>query len=268
MNFLHSFIPRPVIFTIGSIDVYWYGIIIAIGLLIGLFVMIKLAIKKQVSVSHIYNLFFYCVIFCLIGARIGHVIGEWNYYKDHLGDIYKIWDGGLAAFGAIFAGILTAYIYCKVKKISIWNITDVSLPGIILSQAIGRWGNYSNQEIFGKPTDSAWGIPIELSRRPLGYENFNFFHPLFLYESLLDLIVFIILIFYLNSKKARKGITTLLYFLLYSIIRLFLEFLKINAVSLGFLTVVQWISLLVILAVIILFFVIRRFSDSSRGLTN
>lgn len=258
MNFLHSFIPKPIAFNIGSIDIHWYGIIIAFGLLIGLFITIKLAKKRQVDVNHVYNLFFYLVIFCPIGARIAHVIGDWSYYKNNLAEIYKIWDGGLGIVGAIFVGILIVYIYSRTKKISFWKLTDLITPGIILSQSIGRWGNYFNQEIFGKPTNLPWAIPIELLNRSIGYENYNFYHPLFLYESILDFIVFLVLIFYLNSKKAREGFTTLFYFLFYFTTRFFLDFLRINAVSLGSLTIVQWISLLLILSSLVLISVLKR----------
>lgn len=253
MNFLHSFIPKPIVFSIGSIDIHWYGIIIAVGLLVGLFITIKLAKKRQVDVNHVYNLFFYLVIFCPIGARIAHVIGDWCYYKNNLGEIYKIWDGGLGIVGAIFVGILIVYIYSRIKNIIFWKLTDLITPGIILSQSIGRWGNYFNQELFGRPTNLLWAIRIELSNRPVGYENYYFFHPLFLYESILDFIIFIILIFYINSKKSREGFTTLFYFLFYFLIRFFLEFLRINAVSLGFLAVVQWISLVFISICLIIY---------------
>lgn len=258
MNFLYSFHPKAIAFSIGPLSIYWYGLFIVLGILLGFFISLYIAKKKQVSANYLYNLFFYFIISGLIGGRLAHVLSEWNYYKEHLSDIYKIWQGGLALHGVLFAGLVVAIIYTKIKKISFWSIGDIFAVSIPLAQAIGRWGNYFNQEIFGKPTDLAWGIPIDFIKRPNGFEAFEYFHPLFLYESVLNLIIFIILLFFINTKFANVGETTLLYFILYSLVRFFLDFLRIDPLSLGPLSVIQWVSILIITGCKIIFLVRRH----------
>lgn len=243
MNFLHTYNPEPIALTIGFLDIFWYGIIIAGAVLIGFIITLQLAKKRQVNANHIYNLLFWIIIFGLIGGRIGHIIGEWAYYRTSPAAIIKIWDGGLAIHGVILASALTAYIYGRAKRISFWKFSDLIIVSLPLMQSIGRWGNYFNQELFGKPTNAAWGIPIDIAKRPAGFEQYTYFHPVFLYESLLMLVVFIIMIVLFRKGDMKIGQLTLLYFIVFSSIRFSLDFFKIDMLAIGPLLLTQWLSI-------------------------
>lgn len=247
MIFLHSFHPGAIALTIGPLSVHWYGLLIVLGILAAFFVALYLAKRKQVDVNHFYNLFFYFIIFGLIGGRVAHVLVEWCYYKNHLADVYKIWQGGLAFYGVLIGCLLSLIIYCRIKKLSFWLLADILAVAAPLAQAIGRWGNYFNQEIVGKPTNLPWGLPIDLGKRPAGYETYQYFHPLFLYESIADIIIFMALLFIVSKKKSLKaGEMTLTYFILYSVARFFFDFLRAETVKIGPLVWTQWFSVMLI----------------------
>jgi phosphatidylglycerol:prolipoprotein diacylglycerol transferase len=216
----------------------------------------------------VYNLAFYLIIFSFLGARIYAIFLDWPYYFSNPWEIPAVWHGGLAIHGAIIAGIITLLIYTHPltthpltlrclklntphpltltlspkgergslrvgggQKNSFWLWADLLAVALPLGQAIGRWGNYFNQEIFGKPTALPWGIPIELANRPAGYLNYQYFQPTFLYESGLDLVNFLILLvlfFWLYKKQQAGGLVSLVYLINYSLIRLAMEFLRID----------------------------------------
>ncbi|MBU0964436.1 prolipoprotein diacylglyceryl transferase [Patescibacteria group bacterium] len=244
MNILHSAYPNYVAFSLFGLDIRWYGIILALAILIGFILILKIAKEKQVDTNHFYNLFFLFVFFGLVGGRLGHVIAEWSYYCTNLLQIPKIWEGGLAIHGVIIGSIITLFLYSRYKKISFWLISDIIIVILPLMQAIGRWGNYFNQEIFGTPSNSAWSIPIAQINRPAGFESYEFFHPLFLYESGLMLLVFLIMVLLFRSEKLKTGQLTLVYFILFSVVRFCLEFLRIEAPVVWWLNLGQWVSLL------------------------
>jgi phosphatidylglycerol:prolipoprotein diacylglycerol transferase len=233
-NFLHNFQPSALSISIGAVNIYWYGIFIVIGIAAGLAVSLKIAKHFNTKPDDAFDLAFWMIICGLIGARFYHILLEWSYYISNPLDILKIWQGGLAIHGGIIGALLAIIIYSKKNKLSFWPIAAMFAPSLALGQAIGRWGNYFNQELFGTPTNLPWGIPIELMNRPHFYISSEYFHPTFLYESLGDLLIFGILIF-LSSRlifKARGGKITgskiifFSYLLMYSLLRFFLEFLR------------------------------------------
>jgi len=245
MLVLHDFHPAAVAFDLGPVSVRWYGLIMAAALIIGLIFALNFSKRKQIAQEHFYNLFFLLVVFGVVGGRLAHVITDWNFYHQHLIEAFKIWQGGLAFHGVILAGLLATFFYCRRKKIYFWSITDVIVLSVPLMQAIGRWGNYFNQELFGKPTPAAWGIPIDPASRPTGFEQYSYFHPLFLYESFLDLVIFIVLLVLFRKNKLGAGRLTLLYFMLYSLVRFSLDFLRIEPASIGPLSWGQWVSIII-----------------------
>jgi phosphatidylglycerol---prolipoprotein diacylglyceryl transferase len=258
-NFLHNFSPTPVLISFGSLHVYWYGLFIVLGVLAALTVTLKLAKKFGLSPNKIFDLSFYAIIAGIIGARLYHVALEWPYYSQNLWNIFKVWQGGLAIHGGLIGGLLVVLYFCWKEKINFWLIAAIFSPGIVLGQAIGRWGNYFNQELFGTPTGLPWGIPIDLINRPVNYISAEFFHPTFLYEFLGDLAIFLILLF-LVLKFLKKGwknykIIFLLYLILYSTLRFFMEFLRTDTTA--YLFGFRWpqiFSLAVIVISIILIF--------------
>ncbi len=256
MNFLHAYNPSAIAVSIGSLDIRWYGIIIATAVLTGFLITFQIVKKKQVSTEHVYNLLFLIAIFGIIGGRIGHVIGEWDHYSSDALSVLRIWDGGLAFHGVLFGSLIVTYFYARNKKISFWLLTDAVVVGLPLMQSIGRWGNYFNQELYGKPTDLVWGIPINPALRIEGYELFTYFHPLFLYESLLMLVVFGFMFALYRSGRLQQGQQTLIYLIVFSGVRFSLDFFRIGMLEIGPLLLTQWLS--VIIAFVALGILIRK----------
>jgi len=258
-SWLHNFTPEPILVQLGPVNIHWYGLFVALGILLALFISLKLSEYFNVGKDIIWDLGFYLIIFGLIGARVYEIFLEFPFYYQHPEQIIKIWAGGLAIHGAIIAGIVTIYFLAKKYQINFWRLTAIIVPGLALGQAVGRFGNWFNQELFGLPTTLPWGIPINLENRPLTFINQTFFHPTFLYESLGSLIIFVglIVIIYYHRKSLSDKITMRLsafYLFLYSILRFLLEFIKIDKtpILLGF----RWpqiISLLIIIAAVIIF---------------
>jgi phosphatidylglycerol:prolipoprotein diacylglycerol transferase len=251
--FLHTFYPQPIILSLGPINFYWYGLFISLGITAGLVVGLKLAKRYQIASDLIWELLFWLLPAGFVGARLYHILTNWQYYLAQPLEILKFWQGGLAIHGAIFGSLLALIIFSKKYRLSFWQLADILAPALALGQAIGRWGNYFNQELFGLPTNLPWGIPIELANRPFGYLNFSYFHPTFLYESLLNFFIFLILfgLHFLKIKKNKKipkGNIFLIYLILYSVVRFFLEFIRLDEAPLIFdLKFAQLISLLIII---------------------
>lgn len=235
MNFLHTFSPNPIFLQLGSIKIHWYGVFIVTGILISLFVVNKLAEKYDISKDTLVDLAFWLIINGIIGARIYHIFLELPYYAINPLNMIKVWQGGLAIHGGIIAGTMTLLFFVRKHKIDFWNISALIVPMLALSQAIGRWGNYFNQELFGKPTDLPWGIPINETNRIPEFYNYAYYHPTFLYESIGNFLIFIILftwhLWIIKKDKKQKSnfqYIVLTYLILYSILRFSLEFIRID----------------------------------------
>jgi len=261
---LHNFQPQPILFQLGWLKIHWYGFLIACGAVLAFSLVLFLAKKYQLNKDHIFNLGFYVIIFGLIGDRLYYVFYAWKYYSHNLLDIFKIWQGGLAIHGAMIAGVLVILIYAKKNKLNPWFLTDLAVVALPLAMAIGRWGNFFNMELFGRPTNLPWGIFISEAKRPLEFISSTHFHPTFLYESFGNLIILIILLGfhffrlkkYKNNLKNISGLgnITLIYLILYSILRFSNEFLRqdYSPYFLG-LRWAQVISLLIIGSCLIIF---------------
>ena len=258
INFLHSYHPISILFSFGFINIRYYGLFIVLGALVAMVVVLILAKHQHIKQEFIFDIAFWLLIWGVIGARLYHVFLELPFYLNNPLDIFKIWNGGLAIHGAIIAGILVIYWFCKKHQQSFWQLSAIITVSIPLAQAIGRWGNYFNQELFGKPTNLAWGIPIDLANRSWQYLDFSYFHPTFLYESIGNLIIFVILIvlYFVLFKKQPSNYNNLTtnkyilcvmgYLIMYSILRFFLEFLRIDSTPIILnLRFPQFISLLI-----------------------
>jgi len=170
----------------------------------------------------------------IIGARLYDVfLIDWDYFANNPLEIIQIWHGGLAVHGAIIGGVIALLAWCKIKKKSFWQFAGLIFTVLPLGQAIGRWGNYFNQELFGRPTTLPWSIPISTVNRPEQYSNFQYFQPAFLYESILNLILFFVLLF-LYKKNRHSGEIVIYYLMGYSAIRFMMEFIRIDVTSLVF----------------------------------
>ncbi|MEA5617759.1 prolipoprotein diacylglyceryl transferase [Cronbergia sp. UHCC 0137] len=240
--------PGPTIVQIGPITIRWYGLLIASAVLIGVSLSQYLAKRRQVNPELISDLSIWLVIGAIPAARIYYVLFEWSEYAQHPERIVAIWQGGIAIHGAIIGGAIAAVIFAKLKNISFWQLADLVAPSLILGQAIGRWGNFFNSEAFGSPTNLPWKLYIPPERRPSSFVNFEYFHPTFLYESVWNLMVFALLLtlfFMAVSGKLRLKVGTLflVYWVAYSLGRVWIEGLRTDSLMLGDLRIAQLVSL-------------------------
>lgn len=237
----------PVAFTLFGIEIKWYGVIISTAVLIGIILAVREAERKGIGEDNIIDMLLYAIPLAVIGARIHFVIFSWDNYKGDWRKIINFREGGLAIHGAIIVAVIVAVIFSKKRKLDFWTIADICAPSLILGQAIGRWGNFINQEAHGGPTDLPWGIMIDGVK----------VHPTFLYESLGSLLIFFFLLWYRKNKSKESGEIFLLYVILYSLVRFFVEGLRTDSLMVGPLRTAQLISVISIVVGLV-FFTMRR----------
>ncbi|MFW6358593.1 MAG: prolipoprotein diacylglyceryl transferase [Chroococcales cyanobacterium] len=243
--------PGPILFEIGPLTIRWYGLLIALAVLIGVTLSQYLAQKRNVNPDLIGDLAIWLVIAAIPAARLYYVAFEWEQYAQRPEDIIAIWRGGIAIHGGILGGIVAALIFARIQKISVWLLADLVAPSLILGQAIGRWGNFFNSEAFGRPTDLPWKLYIPPERRPLEYLNYEYFHPTFLYESLWNVMIFALLMYLFfrglrSPKRLKIGTIALVYLIGYSAGRIWIEGLRTDSLMLGPLQIAQIVSLVAI----------------------
>lgn len=237
-----------------------YGITISLSIFLCILITQRLVVKYKKNEEIFWGLSFWTILCGILGARIYHVLDYFDYYRYHQLDIFKIWNGGMGIWGGIFGGTLGAITYLKIKGEKIFPWLDIISVVTPLGQSVGRWGNFFNKEIFGLPTTLPWGMYIEPEKRPVEFLNYSKFHPLFIYESILNFILFLFLLilYKKTNEKTPSGTFLCIYLISYSTIRFFLEFLRINPwkieISSLFLNVSQCISILVIIISIIFIF--------------
>lgn len=221
-----------IICTIFGVHIYFYGIILAFAIIVGTFLSDYVGEKFfELKKETIIDLSPYLVIFGIIGARLYYCILNYDFYLRFPTEILAIRHGGISIHGAILGGLIGLIIFAKRHNLSIIKLADTSAIGLALAQSIGRWGNFFNSEAFGTPTNLPWKLYIAPQYRPIPYNNVEYFHPTFLYESILDFIVFIILFIVAKNYKSKKsGDVALLYLIMYSIVRIFVEHFRIDSV--------------------------------------
>ena len=231
---------------LGKVTIYYYSVMILLGVIVASFIILKEA-KRNNMKEYIENLIFYILIFGIIGARLYYVIFYDEIYD--LLSILEIWNGGLAIYGGIIAGLLTVIYFAKKHKQSILKTTDILAPGLIIAQAIGRWGNFFNQEAFGSSVSLSYLKSIHVPQFIIDgmYINGAYHHPTFLYESIWCLIGFIILIIMRKYLKNREGTLTFIYFIWYGIGRFFIESLRTDSLYLGNIKISKLVSIILII---------------------
>lgn len=237
-----------VAFTIFGIDVMWYGVLIATGMLIGIALAIREAKRVGISEDDVLNIAIIAIPVAIICARLYYVIFSWDYYSQNPGEIFNIRGGGLAIHGGLIGGILTGFIYAKVKKLDFFKTADAVMVGMPLAQAIGRWGNFINGEAHGGPTSLPWGIMVDGVK----------VHPTFLYESIWDFGIFLFIMFYMRKKKTYEGEVIVSYITLYSIGRFFIEGLRTDSLMFGPIRMAQFISLVGVVGGLVLHFYLKN----------
>jgi phosphatidylglycerol---prolipoprotein diacylglyceryl transferase len=220
----------PFLINSGPIHARWYGLLLALGVLIAGWIARREFRRRGMDPELAYSIAVWGVPFGLAGARLYHVITDWDAFRHDLSQVPAIWNGGLSIFGAVLGGMLGVWIGCRRVKLPFWQVADCIAPGLVLAQALGRWGNYFNQELYGKPTDRPWGVEIDPQHRVAPYQNDSTFQPTFLYESILNLIVFAVLLRFSRRywNRVPAGTVFALYVTLYDLYRMPLETLKID----------------------------------------
>lgn len=252
--------PSDIAFNIFGFSVYFYGIIMACSIFIGIYTAYFLYKKfyDSVNAEKIIDMSPLLIIIGVFGARLYYCLVNYSYYAVHPLEILNIRQGGLSIHGMIIVGIAALYLFSKIYKMSFVKLLDVFLCASALAQSIGRWGNFFNSEAFGTPTNLPWKLFIPVSHRPLEFINYEYFHPTFLYESILDFLIFIILIICL--RKYSSGITACIYLILYSVVRIFVEALRTDSVlNLAGFPVAQVMSACLILIGIVGLLIILRY---------
>jgi phosphatidylglycerol:prolipoprotein diacylglycerol transferase len=261
-----NFFPSSIAFSIPlpngqSFPIYWYGILIVVGALVGAYIATREAKRLGIDPDHVWNALLVALILGVVGARLYHVISSpagtnigFQYYMENPVEILNFRQGGLGIYGAVAGGILALYLYARWAKINFLQLVDISIPGLAIAQAIGRWGNFFNQELYGYPTDLPWGIPIDAAHRlPMFADLTSFpvetthFHPTFLYESLWALGMGILLLYIaMRWTKEKSGDLFLIWGVLYGIGRFLVEFQRPDAWTISGVATAQIISLILV----------------------
>jgi phosphatidylglycerol:prolipoprotein diacylglycerol transferase len=226
--------PSPVIFEVGPFALRYYGLCIAIGVAVATWLTARELARKGYDGTLALDALFFVVPLGLIGARVYHVITDYDLYDGNphsfFPGVFEIWNGGLGIYGAVIGGFLGILLFARLRGINPLVLADAAAPGLILAQAIGRWGNYFNQELFGLPSNLPWAIEIAPENRPSGFTSAATFHPTFLYESIWNVLVCLVLLFVARrfANSLKNGDIALLYVCLYSVGRFFVETLRID----------------------------------------
>ncbi len=259
-----AFIPSPSegVWHLGPLPLRAYALAIIIGIVVAIWVGERRFVARGGRRGTVSDVAVWAIPFGLVGARIYHVATNPEFYfgdgKDPIQALY-VWEGGLGIWGAIGFGALGAYLGCRYSGVKFTSYIDAVAPGIVLAQAIGRWGNYFNQELFGKPTDRPWGLEIDPLNRPVGYEQYSTFHPTFLYESLWCIGVAIVLVVVDRRRRLGRGRVFALYVALYTLGRAWIEDLRIDdAHEFGPFRLNVWVAIGVFVLALAYFVIVGR----------
>lgn len=251
---------NKVLVTIGSIDIYWYSALIIVGALIALFMIMKEGRRYGISGDFLFNMSFWTIIFGIIGARAYYVLFNLEYYHNIL-DVFKVWEGGLAIHGGIIAGVITMYFYCKKYNVKLTRVTDLVVPGLLLAQAIGRWGNFFNGEAHGAATTLARLQELHIPQFVIDGMNIGgiYYEPTFFYESLWCLLGVLLLLIVRRLKYTKIGQLTAIYLFWYGAGRLFIEMKRTDSLMLGGFKVAQVVSIgMILIGLVIILLSSRR----------
>ena len=252
----------PIAFSLGGLSVHWYGVIIASAVLLAIFLGTNESEKRGIKGDDIIDMMLWALPISIIGARIYYVIFEWRYYIQHPAEIIAIWNGGIAIYGGLIAGGLTVYWFTKKRGLPFWLVLDIAAPSVIIAQAIGRWGNFVNQEAHGEATTKAFLEGIHIPDFIVNNMNIEgvYYQPTFLYESLWNVLGFILLLILRRRKNLlKRGEVALSYVLWYSFGRFFIEGLRTDSLMLAqTIRVSQLLSILLFVGAILLWIYRRK----------
>ncbi|WP_078579173.1 prolipoprotein diacylglyceryl transferase [Salipaludibacillus agaradhaerens] len=251
---------NPVAFELGPFTVYWYGLLIGLGAFIGYLIANREAKKRGMPADMFADLLLFALPAAIVGARIYYVIFRWEQFAENPVRVFYIWEGGLAIHGGLIGALLTAYIYARIKGLSFWKIADIAAPSIILGQAIGRWGNFVNQEVYGGEVSRSFLENLMLPDFIINqmYIQGAYHHPTFLYESVWNIIGFILLL-WLRRVNLRRGELFISYAIWYSVGRFFIEGIRTdNLLILDVIRTAQIVSIITVIGGIIILIYRRK----------
>ncbi|MEW9939965.1 prolipoprotein diacylglyceryl transferase [Clostridium butyricum] len=236
---------NPVAFNIGNFEIRWYGILIVLGIFIGMFIAYYNSNKLNLDFEKIIDGFLVAFPCAIVGARAYYVFFEFDNFKNNIWSIFNLRTGGLAIHGGLIGALIGTIIYCKLKKIEMMKYLDVVAPSLILAQAIGRWGNFMNGEAHGDVVSYEFISKFPEFIQKGMYLDGHYYNPTFLYESMWNLIIFLILMIILHKKKSNEnGVVIASYAVLYSVGRLFIESLRTDSLMIGNIRIAQFMSIL------------------------
>ncbi len=252
--------PGAIAIQLGPISIRWYGILMATAIMVGFWLADRQAQSEKLPADNLMRVAQWAVVASFVGARLYEVMFNWDYYGQHPNKIIAVWEGGLAIHGGLILGPIVGVWLARRWRLPILKCLDVVAPSIAIGQAIGRWGNFFNEEAFGRPTDLPWKLYISPAQRPLGLQRYEYFHPTFFYESLWDLGIFLVLVLLLRPRLRRHpGALFFCYIGFYSIGRFAIEALRLDSFWLGDFRVPQIASVVgLAVAVVGLAWVLRR----------
>ena len=255
--------PGPIAFSlrlpadlplVGSLQlsIRWYGLLMASAMALGLWLAYRRALHRGENPEELLKAAEFAIIGGLIGARLYYVLFNLDYYQTQpWWRMFAVWEGGLAIHGGLIAGLLTGAAYVRLRDLPLFRYLDIVAPYIALGQAIGRWGNFFNEEAFGRPTDLPWKLYISEPHRPPNLVDVEFYHPTFLYESLWDLGVFLLVMGLRRRLEPAPGATFLAYLGAYSLGRLWIEGLRMDSLMFGSLRIAQVVSAVAVLVALV-----------------
>lgn len=260
----------PIAFSVGGFEIHFYGIIMFFAILSGIGVIYFIAKRfyKEIDTEKILDILPVIIVSAIIGARVYYVLMDFQYYVNYPSEIIAVWKGGLSIHGALIGGVTAGAILAAKNKFRFFQYADVFAYGLLVGQAIGRFGNYFNCEAFGRPTDLPFGLFIPTVHRPYEYLHFEYFHPTFLYESIWNIFVFLILFFVVRKiPKIADGTVFFSYIILYSAGRFVIESIRIDSVlNVSGIPVAQLVSICAIVLGIIFLVVLNKRLENKNGM--
>ena len=237
---------NPVALQLGPISIRWYAICIVSGLILAVYLSMKEAPRKKIDPDDIIDFILIAFPLAIVGARLYYVVFEWGYYSQHLGEIFAIWNGGIAIYGGLLTGALVLYLFSRRRLIEPIDFLDIAAPSVMIAQSIGRWGNFFNQEAYGAAVKSLNYLPSFI--RDQMYIDGSYRQPTFLYESIWNLLGFLlILILRRKPQFLRQGEVTAFYLIWYGFGRMIIEGMRTDSLMFAGLRVSQWLSMILIL---------------------
>lgn len=236
---------NPIAFEVGPLQIRWYALCILSGLILAVYLTMKEAPRKKILPDMVLDFIFWAFPLSILGARFYYVAFSWDQYKNQLDQIFAIWNGGIAIYGGLISGALVMYVYSRHNLIEIWDFLDIAAPGVLIAQALGRWGNFFNQEAYGRAVDQLNYLPAFIRNQMMIDGSYRV--PTFLYESMWNTLGFVLIMSTRHKGWFKQGEILCFYLIWYGLGRFVIEGMRTDSLMLGSLRVSQWLSVLLIL---------------------